>query len=83
MWAWANPSVNRSLARNAEQLRAYGEQHGLVELTTPKLTCDERHCWDFVAASAARTNAQGAYRGPAGDTMVFMTFGDVKMSKPQ
>jgi hypothetical protein len=28
------------------------------------------------------TNGQGLYRGPAGPTLVFMTFGDVTVSKP-
>lgn len=81
LWAWANPSVDPKLATHAEQLRAYGQQHGIAELTTRKLTCDEQHCWTFVAAEVAMTSAQGAYRGPAGDTMVFMTFGTVSMNK--
>ena len=83
LWGWANPSVAPKLAQHAEQLRTYGQQHGIAELTTRKLPCDEQHCWTFVAAATAMTNAQGAYRGPAGDTMVFMTFGDVTLNKPQ
>jgi hypothetical protein len=80
-WAWDNPSVHPALAEHASAWRDYGQQNSLPELTTSKLTCDQEHCWTFVAADATMTNAQGAYRGIAGDTAVFMTFGEVQLSK--
>ena len=81
LWAWDNPSVNPSLAQLAGSMREYGQQNNLPELTTAKLECDQEHCWTFVAAAAAMTNAQGGYRGMAGETAVFMTFGPVDVSK--
>jgi hypothetical protein len=80
-WAWANPLVSPSLAQHAEKLRSYGERHALAELLSRKLTCDEQHCWDFVAADVAMSGAQGAYRGSSDTIMVFMTFGNISTSK--
>jgi hypothetical protein len=81
LWAWSNPSIAPALAQQAAGMRVLGQQNSLAELTTATLTCDEAHCWDFIAAATAMNNAQGAYRGMAGDTAVFMTFGAVTLSK--
>jgi len=81
LWAWDNPSVHPALAQHASAWRDYGQQNSLPELTTAKLSCDQEHCWTFVAADATMTSAQGAYRGMAGDTVVFMTFGEVQLSR--
>jgi hypothetical protein len=79
LWAWANPSIERSLAANALKLRAYGEQHGLARLTTPRWTGAENDAWAMTALAAKLCDAQGAYRGPSGPTSVFLTFGEVRL----
>jgi Family of unknown function (DUF6882) len=80
-WAWANPLVNPKVARHAGQLRAYGTGHSVADLTAAKVMCDQQHCWDFVAADVAMNDdARGGFVGTAGDTMVFMTFGEVTLT---
>jgi hypothetical protein len=37
--------------------------------------------WQFTAVALYLSGAQGAYRGPAGTTMVFMTFGTMTISR--
>ena len=82
MWAWANPCVVDALATDSRRVRAYGEEHGIEELTVVKLACDEAKAWAYTAFACALCAAQGAYRGPAGPLCVFMTFGQVSLSKP-
>jgi hypothetical protein len=81
LWGWDHPSIEPPLRRHAEQVRAYGEQFNIEELITRKLSCSEQDAWKFTALACKLCDAQGAYRGPAGATFVFMTFGEVSLSK--
>jgi hypothetical protein len=83
LWGWDHPSVIPPLQKDARKVRAYGEQHGSARLTTQKLSCTEEEAWQFAALACKLCEAQGAYRGPSGPTLVFMTFGTVSLSKPQ
>jgi len=81
LWAWDNPSINSNLTLHAEITREYGEKRGISELTERKMATTEKQCWEFAALTCKLGNDQGAYRGPAGATMVFITFGRVKVTK--
>ncbi|HVV72151.1 MAG TPA: hypothetical protein VHI52_11745 [Verrucomicrobiae bacterium] len=77
MWAWANPLIADSLKVQATNLREFGEQHGIQRLTTAEWNGQESDCWYMSALACKLSDARGAYRGPAGDTHTFMTFGEV------
>lgn len=77
LWGWDNPSVVPALADHARQVHAYGQQHNIERLLARKLQCSENEAWEFTAVACKLGDAQGAYRGPAGTTLVFMTFGNV------
>lgn len=81
LWGWDHPSVVEPLAEHAKKVEAYGRQHGFDVLTTRKLQCPEEQCWELTALACMLNGAQGAYRGPAGPTLVFFTFGTVTLSK--
>ena len=81
LWSWANSSINPELQRDALALKAFGQQNGIEPLMMDKVGCDELQAWELTALACKLCEAQGAYRGPAGDTMVFMTFSDVKLNK--
>ncbi|MDZ4684292.1 MAG: hypothetical protein SH850_04330 [Planctomycetaceae bacterium] len=81
LWAWDNPSILDGLKRDSRKLKEYGERHGIEKLTTRKWTGTEEDAWDMAALAVKLCGAQGAYRGPAGPSYVFMTFGEVKISK--
>jgi hypothetical protein len=81
LWAWANPSVVPRLTAHATITREYGIRRGIAELTTPKMKTTEDKAWEFAALTCKLGGLQGAYRGPAGRTMVFITFGEVKLSR--
>ncbi len=81
LWGWDHPSIAPPLAENAKKVLAYGQQQGFDRLTTRKLQCSEQEGWEFTALAYLLCNANGAYRGPAGSARVFMTFGEVKLSR--
>lgn len=82
LWGWDHPSVKAPLDIHAQKLKGYGEEHGITPLTTRKLKCTEGDAWQFAALACHLCEAQGAYRGPSGSTLVFMTFTDVTLRKP-
>ncbi|WP_235692406.1 DUF6882 domain-containing protein [Deinococcus aquaedulcis] len=79
LWGWDHPSVAPDLARAAGEVRTFAQTHGLASLSARTLTCTEDDAWAFTALACALDEAQGAYRGPAGPTLVFMTFGEVTL----
>jgi len=81
LWGWDHPSVAPALQEHAKRVRDYGKKHGIEQLTTRKLVCSEGEAWQFAALACKLCDAQGAYRGPAGTAFVFMTFGEVTLSK--
>ena len=81
LWGWDHPSVAPPLAAHAKKVLAYGQKNNFDVLTTRKLTCPEEQCWELTALACMLNGAQGAYRGPAGTALVFLTFGKVTLSK--
>ena len=81
LWAWANSSINEKLQVDALKVRKYGEEHNIERLTKSKWTGTEEDAWAMAALAVKLCGEQGAYRGPAGETKVFIAFGEVKLSK--
>lgn len=80
-WAWSNPSVRKSLAVQSEKIKAYGTQRKIEKLITEKWSATEEDAWQMAALACLICNAQGVYRGPAGDTFVFIAFGEPEIRK--
>lgn len=83
LWGWDHPSVPAPLARAAASARAWGVSEGVEAYTERLLYCSEEDAWDFTAVAAKLAQESGAYRGPAGTTLIFMTFGPVSVTRPQ
>ncbi len=81
LWAWANPSVIAPLKVDALKVKAYGEKHKITELTMPGWRGTEADAWNMVALAVKLCSGQGAYRGPAGDTYFFISYGPVVLTK--
>ena len=81
LWAWANPSVDDKLKKDALKVRKYGQEHGIERLTKSKWVGTEEDAWAMTALAVKLCGEQGAYRGPAGETRVFIAFGGVTLSK--
>lgn len=83
LWGWDHPSVPEPLRQHAELARAWGQAHGLPAYTTRKVRCTEDQAWDHAAVANRLAGTSGVYRGPSGPTLVFMTFGEVRLEKKQ
>ena len=81
LWSWANPSIVDVLKRDALKVKDYGQRHQITRLTSDKWTGAEEDAWAMAALACKLCDAQGSYRGPAGASYVFMTFGKVELSK--
>lgn len=80
LWGWDHPSVSEPRGADARLARQFGELHKLPLFTTRKVECTEEQAWSFAAVALYLSGAQGAYRGPSGTTMVFMTFGEMTIA---
>ena len=80
LWAWDHPSVLPALKADAERLLEYGRERGFEKLTTRKFRCTESEAWELTALAFHICGTSGAYRGPSGSTMVFMTFREIKFT---
>jgi hypothetical protein len=81
LWSWDNPGVATNLTQASRWLRDYGTKKQYEKLTRPEWKATENEAWEMVALATLLCNAQGAYRGPAGEVGVFMTFGAPKIQK--
>lgn len=81
LWSWANASILEPLTKDASRVREYGEQHGFAKLTEEKWEGSEEDAWGVAAITNKVCERQGVYRGPAGPTLVFFTFGEVRLEK--
>lgn len=77
LWGWANPSVDPELAEHAQLVRRLGEQQGIPEFTTAKIESSETDAEQYTALACHLAGAAGIYRGPAGPTNFYFTFGPV------
>ena len=83
MWGWDHPSINPALQAHARLVKAFGEEHDIPSYVTQKIVIDgESEAWEFVAVANRLAEANGGYRADAGGPLVFMTFGELKITKP-
>lgn len=81
LWGWDHPSILEPLRAHAELAKQWGETNHAEQFISRKVRCAENDAWAFTAVAARLGNANGAYRGPAGTTLVYMTFGEIRLSK--
>ncbi|MEX8194939.1 DUF6882 domain-containing protein [Comamonas guangdongensis] len=81
LWGWDHPSVPEPLSAHAHMAREWGEQQGAEAFTARKVLCSEDQAWSFAAVASRLATANGVYRGPAGSTLVFMTFGTIQLQR--
>ena len=79
LWGWDHPSVPEPGRAAARLARQFGQRQNLPLFTTRMVECTEDQAWSFTAVALYLSGAQGAYRGPVGTTMVFMTFGEMRI----
>jgi hypothetical protein len=78
MWAWANDSLPSNLCSASAAVRSWGERQGHSALTTPVLHgLPEEQVAELTAIAFRITEATGFYRAPAGQSLLYTTFGSV------
>ncbi len=82
LWGWDHPSVAEPLRKHASLAKEFGHKHRLSKFTERIVKCSEDDAWEFTALAARLGKANGAYRGPAGTALVYMTFGEINLSRP-
>ena len=80
LWGWDHPSIPEPRRADARLARRFGELQNLPSFTTRMVECSEAQAWEFTAVAMYLAGAQGAYRGPAGTTLVYMTFGEMTIA---
>jgi hypothetical protein len=80
VWAWANSSILPGLCRDAETVRAWGEEHDQGAFTQPRLDVDEEVAATLVAVAVRVTGATGFYRGTGTASVPVITFGPVTLT---
>ena len=80
LWGWDHPSVPEPLGADARLAREFGRRQDLPLFTTRMIECTEEQAWTFTAVAQYLAGSQGSYRGPAGTTLVFMTFGTMTIA---
>lgn len=81
LWGWDHPSVMEPLQSDAQAVRDYANANSIERLLDQKISCSEKEAWEFAALATLINERQGAYRGPAGTTFVFMTFDEVTLEE--
>lgn len=81
MWGWANPSLLKTLTRDTEAVREYGEKNRIEDLTVEKTTATEGEAWALSALACRILSGLGLYRGPTGNGFVIMMLKRVKRSE--
>jgi hypothetical protein len=75
-WAWETFDEAAPEAAAVARLRVFGEVRGVLQLTSPKVECDENHGWEMAALAAHLLGAEGLYRAPIAHLRWFMLLGN-------
>jgi hypothetical protein len=67
LWAWANASLPAPATEAVRQVKAFGQEHGVKELTSSSVSAKAPNelGWALTAVAARLTDADGVYRAPS------------------
>jgi len=78
LWAWANQSVSKRASERIQEVKHYGELHGIAQLTEPYWSGDERDGWEMTSVCAYLLKTQGAHRTPNEGGFTYMVLTNVQ-----
>ena len=81
-WAWANDSFVEPIKARSREVRALGEELGLLPLACAQWPGDPVDGWEMTAVMARQLNAIGAYRVPSEAGFLYMTVRDARWVGP-
>ncbi len=69
-WSWANPTLNDEWKGQMQDVKKFGEMHGVKLITEEAWECDtEDSAWFMTAISTKILNGISAYRAPMNETL--------------
>jgi hypothetical protein len=74
--------VLEPLRRTAEEVRAFGAEHGVAALTSSPLSLDEEQVRDLVALAFRVSGSTGLYHPFDGTLATYLVFGPVTIELP-
>ncbi|QUD90570.1 DUF6882 domain-containing protein [Phenylobacterium montanum] len=76
LWAWANSHWPEDRVTDSEIVRAFGQEHGICELTHENVEDDDLNAlgWALTAVMVRLTDALGAYRPRDDDGGLFLVY---------
>jgi hypothetical protein len=77
LWGWANESLSAGATLCLREVREFGTQEDLPQLTEPNLADDEYLGWELTAIAAQILQAKGAYRCPSENGFLYLLYTDV------
>ena len=80
LWAWGNCSIPEAMTVDARQTKAFGEEHGIEDLTRSYVNDDDFEAlgWELTAVATRLANTVGAYR-PSGERgAIYLVYKDIR-----
>jgi hypothetical protein len=77
LWSWANPQVLEDVKKDLYQVKRFGEENNLWQLTEERWSADEVDGWSMTSISGKLLTAKGGYRCPNENGALFVIFTDV------
>ena len=77
-WAWANDSFVEPVKARSREVRALGEELGLLPLACGQWAGDPVDGWEMTAVMARQLGAIGAYRVPSDSGFLYMTVSEAR-----
>ncbi len=80
-WAWDDPAISLALVKNSKTVQVFGRKYHFPRLTRRAYKSTEQQCWEMMALAYLLCQANGAYRGLTPTQSIFMTFGEIKLTR--
>ena len=77
LWGRANAHFPMKAVEKVLEVRRFGEEENVPQLSEPYWPDDEYHGWEMAAISAQVLSSRGAYRCPASDGFIYFVFSDI------
>ncbi len=78
LWGWANPNIAAPLTKDINEVRRFGEQAGIWQLTTRKWEADQTDGWEMTIIASYVLQSRGAYCAPSDEVYSFLVFTEVE-----
>ncbi|MGG5824058.1 DUF6882 domain-containing protein [Falsiroseomonas sp. HW251] len=82
LWTWANPSIPPGSRRGLEQVRAFGERHGLSLLTDAQWRGGRPEGLEMLAVAGRILDAEGTWTETGPCTTIFFVLFDMRVLPP-